>query len=107
ESPRRQTEEATYVIVVDFIEKYEEKGICANVSDITSGIEKSQREYVTLEDILLFCTATTKVPPAGFYTKPTICFSGDLLATARTCDLILRIPTAIYDNSEKFAEMFV
>uniref|UniRef100_A0A1X7VBI9 HECT domain-containing protein n=1 Tax=Amphimedon queenslandica TaxID=400682 RepID=A0A1X7VBI9_AMPQE len=48
DSPRRQTEEATYIIVVDFIEKCEEKGICANVSNITSGVEKSQREYVTL-----------------------------------------------------------
>uniref|UniRef100_A0A1X7UU46 HECT domain-containing protein n=1 Tax=Amphimedon queenslandica TaxID=400682 RepID=A0A1X7UU46_AMPQE len=107
DSPRRQTEEATYIMFVDFIEKCEEKEICANVSDISSGVEKSQREYVTLEDILLFCTGTTKVPPDGFYTKPTICFSDDLLATASTCDLILRIPTAFYDNSEKFEEMFV
>ena len=71
------------------------------------GVEKSQEEYVTLEDILLFCTGTTKVPPDGFHTKPTICFCDDMLATASTCDLILRIPTAFYNNSEKFEEMFV
>uniref|UniRef100_A0A1X7VKU1 Uncharacterized protein n=1 Tax=Amphimedon queenslandica TaxID=400682 RepID=A0A1X7VKU1_AMPQE len=70
DSSRRQIEEVTYIMFVDFIEKCEQKEICGNVSNISSGVEKSLREYVTLEDILLVCTGTTKIPPDGFYTKP-------------------------------------
>ena len=56
---------------------------------------------VMLEDILLFCTGTTKVPPGGFHTKPSIYFSHNfdcVLATASTCDFVLRLPT-VFDNN--------
>lgn len=62
---------------------------------------------VTLEDILQFCTGTSKVPPGGFHQKPVITFihSSASVANASTCDLILRLPTVHHDNPCKFEEM--
>ena len=50
------------------------------------------------------------MPPGGFHTKPNICFSHNsdcVLATASTCDLVLRLPTVFGNNSYKFEEMLV
>ena len=43
----------------------------------------------TVEDVLVFLSGASQVPPLGFEKKPTISFR---LATASTCDLQLRLP---------------
>ena len=50
----------------------------------------------TLEDILVFFTGTSSVPPLGFDRRPSIVFLHDptaILPTASTCALQLRLPT--------------
>ena len=49
----------------------------------------------SLEEVLVFFSGTSSVPPLGFPHKPYLSFlSNDAaLATASTCELALRIPT--------------
>ena len=49
----------------------------------------------TVKDVLIFLTGSSHIPPAGFTKRPTVVFNHDasrLLATASTCDLVLRLP---------------
>ena len=50
----------------------------------------------SLEDVLVFFSGASTIPPLGFPLKPSLRFlygEGARLATASTCDLVLRIPT--------------
>ncbi len=63
----------------------------------------------TLEDILVFLSCASTVPPLGFERQPQLDFLHDPLAilpTASTCDLILRIPTS-HSEYEKFQEHMI
>ena len=54
----------------------------------------------TVKDVLIFITGSSHIPPAGFTKKPTVVFNHDasrLLATASTCDLVLRLPVNCQD----------
>lgn len=57
-----------------------------------------------MEDVLVFFSGSSCIPPLGFDKQPTISFNHDgTLATASTCDLQLRLPV-VHDSYEKFKE---
>ena len=67
-----------------------------------------------LSDILVFFTGADRIPPGGFSKKspyePKLKFLHDddePLATASTCDLILRLPVKYHNDPEKFEEMMI
>ena len=66
-------------------------------------------EALTLEEILVFCTGIDRIPIGGFHTKPAIKFSNnnEVLATASTCELVLRLPTIHANDPVKFEEKFI
>lgn len=56
---------------------------------------------MTLQDLLVFFTGAENEPPLGFTPKPSLTFLhhlSDILPTASTCSLQLRLPTRLsYD----------
>ena len=67
-------------------------------------------ELVTIEDIMLFCTGISKIPVGGFHVTPSIIFlhgHEQVLATASTCSLQLRLPTKYHNDYEAFGEKLV
>ena len=80
--------------------------ICITVSfyylDIAGDIQCS------LEEVLIFCSGADSVPVGGFNKKIDIVFLGDneILPTASTCSLVMRIPTC-HNSNEKFNEMML
>lgn len=58
-------------------------------------------------DVMAFFTSATCVPPIAFEKplKAEFIMDDDILPTASTCDLILRIPT-VHENSESFQDAF-
>ena len=63
----------------------------------------------TLEDVLVFFSGASCVPPLGFDSNPTLVFLHSktaTLPTASTCDLQLRLP-ATYNEYHKFKEAMV
>ena len=81
-----------------------------NVINITDGgIPTEAGTQATLQHVLVFFTGADREPPLGFPTKASLEFlkAGDVLATASTCDLILRVPTAFHNNYSRFKEMMV
>ena len=51
----------------------------------------------TLDDILIFSSGSSKMPPVGFIEEPTLSFlyaESSTLPTASTCDITLRPPTS-------------
>lgn len=61
----------------------------------------------TLEDVLVFFTGASAIPPLGFSGKPKLVFletPTEKLPTASTCDLHLRIPTVHGDSFNAFKE---
>lgn len=71
--------------------------LCSNSTslyDILVGAVKTEAgEVVTLQDVLVFVSGVTAVPPLGFYKQqPEINFSEGRLATASTCSLNLKLP---------------
>ena len=71
-------------------------------------------EPLLLSDILAFFTGADRIPPEGFSTKPPcdpklkfLHDDDEPLATASTCDLILRLPVKYHNDPEKFEEMMI
>ena len=63
---------------------------------------------MTPEDILIFFTGADREPPLGFPKLPELHFlHSGMLATASTCDLILRLPIQFYNNYSKFKEIMI
>ena len=63
----------------------------------------------TLRDVLVFCSGSDHIPPAGFCSVPSINFllsKSELLPTASTCDLTIRLPTS-HKDYRKFTEYMV
>ena len=63
---------------------------------------------MAVKDVLAFFTGTDRVPPCGFPKEQKIRFlhnDVDVLATASTCDLEIRIPVKFSCNADKFCEM--
>lgn len=61
---------------------------------------------LSLKEVLIFFTAAEKEPPLGFPGQPTLTFlhgACDVLPTASTCSLTLRLP-ATHLNYEKFKD---
>lgn len=59
---------------------------------------------VTLQDIIIFATGATHVPPLGFPQQPQILFIHDndsIFPRANTCSLELSIPT-VHKNYDDF-----
>ena len=59
----------------------------------------------SIEDVLVFCTGTDRVPPLQFNKQPTVTFlhaSSAKFATASTCDLQLRLPTSYGADFDAF-----
>ena len=55
----------------------------------------------SLEEVLIFCSGADCVPPMGFHKKIDVVFlpPQEILPTASTCNLELRIPTCYNDQS--------
>ena len=62
----------------------------------------------SLEDILVFCSGASHVPPLGFDKPPTISFEYEsVLATASTCDIQLRLPVLHGCDYLKFKDAMI
>ena len=60
---------------------------------------------VTPQHILVFFTGTEREPPLGFPKQPELHFlHHGVLATASTCDLILRLPMNFHNDCNRFKE---
>ena len=59
---------------------------------------------VTSEHILAFFTGADKIPPRRLDKKATMVFTSGILATASTCDMVIRVPYChgTYDAFESF-----
>jgi len=55
---------------------------------------------------MAFFSGSSSVPPLGFEKPPTLAFEDGVLATASTCDLVLRIPT-VHSNYENFKDALI
>lgn len=63
-----------------------------------------------MTDVLVFCCGAERIPPLGFGKDPKITFlhKGDgKLATASTCDIILRLPTLHGEDYQSFKEAMI
>ena len=64
---------------------------------------------VELKDILIFFTGAERVPPMGFESQPSLTFlhnPEDILPTASTCSLELRLPTS-HSNYDCFRNIMI
>ena len=55
---------------------------------------------------MVFFSGSNSVPPPGFEKQPTLLFESSKLATASTCDLILRLPT-LHSDYENFKDALI
>lgn len=71
---------------------------------IDGGVQSEAGEVITLGHLLQFFTGTDMVPPLGFPRKPTLNFTEGKLATASTCEPVLRLPLghSSYGEFKKF-----
>ena len=62
----------------------------------------------SLEDVLVFFSGSDRVPPLGFTSCPCLVFlhNDEILPTASTCALELRLPTA-HDDYDKFKDAMI
>ncbi len=61
----------------------------------------------TGSDVLAFCSGADRIPPLGFGKVPKIVFLRQgILATASTCDIVLRLPT-VHTTYESFKDAFI
>jgi len=99
----RAKEEESYIFFSDFLDSCE--GIYFKILYIYIYIVIAGESICKLEDVLIFCTGSDCVPPLGFHKKIDLVFLGprELLPTASTCSLIMRIPTCL-ENSNLFNE---
>lgn len=116
-SPNERTkEEATYMFLLDFLEQCE--GIpcikwvlqCGDgMNLILDGeVQTLTGSKVTVEQMLIFFTGTDQEPPLGFPKQPELHFlPHGVLATASTCDLILRLPINFFNEYNRFKEMMI
>ena len=83
--------------------------LCTYINITDGKIQTEAGTPVTLQHVLVFFTGADREPPLGFPTKASLEFlkEGDVLATASTCDLTLRVPTAFHDNYDRFKNMMV
>ena len=77
-------------------------------------ITQVQKEVlVKIEDVLIFFSGINRIPSVGFHTiKPTLEFlhmynPQDILATASTCDLTLRIPVSHKEDQDSFNDKMI
>ena len=65
-------------------------------------VETSYEEFkLSLEDILIFCTGCSAVPPMGFEINPEIKFQNSSpMPTANTCSLTLSLPLGSKDYDD-------
>ena len=78
--------------------------------NITDGeVHTETGMQVTLKHVLMFFTGADREPPLGFPKKATLEFlnTSAVLATASTCDLILRVPTTFHDQYDSFKDMMI
>ena len=81
-----------------------ENKVIMHLRDLLQEIEENDSD-LTYTEILAFTTGSSKMPPAGFTTKPTIEFlhsNGSderTFPTANTCSCILRLPTCHQEYS--------
>ena len=62
----------------------------------------------SIEDILVFCTGASQVPPLGFEKYPTLTYHYEgILATASTCDIQLKLPVAHGGDYVKFKDALI
>lgn len=67
---------------------------CNGVVKVSSSITSEEDEFhLTLEDVLIFATGASAVPPVGLIPKPTITFHDrSLFPLANTCTNTLKLP---------------
>ena len=66
-----------------------------NFSKIDGTVMTIDGKRLSLKEVLIFFTAAEKEPPLGFPGQPTLTFlhgACDVLPTASTCSLTLRLP---------------
>ncbi len=62
----------------------------------------------SIEDLLIFCSGASQIPPSGFDGYPSITFEREgILATASTCALQLRLPVSHGDRYIDFKEAMI
>ena len=98
-TPLRAKEENAYVFFLDFADECEGKLIVKpkmlyyNFPNTDKEVITPNGEIVvTPAHILAFFTGADKIPPLGFNQKATMVFHCEVLATASTCAMELRIP---------------
>ena len=72
-------------------------------------LDKKEEAGCTLEDVLVFFSGAERIPPCGFGdTSPLLIFlhENQVLPTASTCDLQLRLPT-MHADFTKFKDAMV
>lgn len=111
---KRQQEEATFLYLLDFLEECEgnfHPCISKSCNIYTCTVTADGKVYTEAglqEHMLIFFTGTDREPPLGFPKHPQLIFlHTGILATASTCDLILRIPTVFHNNYLAFRDMMV
>lgn len=63
-----------------------------------------------MTDVPIFCCGAERIPPLGFGKDPKIVFlykEDGKLATASTCDIILRLPTLHNEDYQSFKEAMI
>ena len=69
-------------------------------------VQTIEGKRVTPEHMLIFFTGADREPPLGFPKPPELHFlHSGVLATASTCDLILRLPVNFSDDYSRFKDM--
>ena len=73
---------------------------CTHINITDGKIQTEAGTLVTLQHVHVFFTGADREPPLGFPMKASLEFlkEGNVLATASTCDLILRVPTVFHNN---------
>lgn len=60
----------------------------------------------SIEDICVFFSGSSCVPPLGFEKQPVLSFHDGMLATASTCELHIRLPMA-HKNYPSFRDAMI
>ena len=61
---------------------------------------------ITPQHILAFFTGADRIPPLGLDKKATMVFTSGILATASTCDMMMRV-SYCHDSYNKFISFMV
>ena len=100
----RQSEAASYIHFMDFLDDVGGEvlsimfiyDLCNLIDGCAFEETPDGKVTVSFEDLLIFFTGAEREPPLGFPKEGKLLFlhqRNEQLATASTCDLILRIPT--------------